>query len=108
LLFSLPPHVPSEVADLDALAGRLLAALDALTTFREVSTRASAPLIEPLTAREQEVLRLLAAGYSNPAIAAQLVVSIGTVKAHTGQIFGKLAVHNRTQAVNRARELGLI
>ena len=67
-----------------------------------------ASLVEPLTERETEVLRLLAAGASNPEIAAQLIMSVGTVKSHTHQIFGKLAVNNRTQAVVRAQALGLI
>jgi len=64
-------------------------------------------LIEPLTDRELEVLRLLAAGLSNAAIAEQLVVSIGTVKTHLKHIYGKLAVQSRTQAVAQARARGL-
>jgi LuxR family maltose regulon positive regulatory protein len=66
------------------------------------------PLIEPLSEREIEVLQFLAAGKSNQAIAAELVLSVGTVKAHTSNIYGKLGVHSRTQAVARARELKLI
>jgi predicted ATPase/DNA-binding NarL/FixJ family response regulator len=104
------PTRPDQATDLESLAMRLLASLDALPPSAAVPVRADAPslLVEPLTPREQDVLRLLAAGCSNPEIAAHLVVSVGTVKSHTAQIFGKLAVHNRTQAVNRARELGLI
>lgn len=64
-------------------------------------------LIEPLTDREIEVMRLVAAGLSNAAIAEQLVVSIGTVKTHLKHIFGKLAVESRTQAVAQARALAL-
>lgn len=64
-------------------------------------------LVEPLTSRELEVLRLTAAGLSNAAIAAQLVVSVGTVKSHLKHIYGKLAVQSRTQAVARARALDL-
>jgi LuxR family maltose regulon positive regulatory protein len=63
------------------------------------------PLIEPLSEREMEVLQLLAAGKSNQAIAAELVLSVGTVKAHN---YGKLGVRSRTQAVARARELNLL
>jgi LuxR family maltose regulon positive regulatory protein len=64
-------------------------------------------LFEPLTDREIEVLRLVAAGLSNAAIAEQLVVSVGTVKTHLKHIFGKLAVESRTQAVAQARALEL-
>jgi LuxR family maltose regulon positive regulatory protein len=64
-------------------------------------------MIEPLSAREPEVLGLLAAGKPNQAIAEELVVSLETVKSHVAHILGKLAVANRTEAVARARELGL-
>lgn len=66
------------------------------------------PLVEPLTARELEILRLIAAGHSNPEIAAALILTVGTVKAHTHHIYGKLNAANRTQAVARAREMGLL
>ena len=66
------------------------------------------PLVEPLTAREIELLRLVAAGLSNQEIAEKLVIAIGTVKAHTASIYGKLEVRSRTQAVARARDLGLL
>jgi LuxR family maltose regulon positive regulatory protein len=66
------------------------------------------PVVEPVTGRELEVLRLLAAGASNKQIAEELVLVIGTVKAHLLNIYRKLDVHNRTQAVARARELNLI
>lgn len=65
-------------------------------------------LIEPLTEREFEILRLVAAGLSNAAIATQLVVSVGTVKSHLKHIYGKLAVESRTHAVAQARTLGLL
>jgi LuxR family maltose regulon positive regulatory protein len=66
------------------------------------------PLVEPLTAREIDVLRLLALGLPNRGIADRLVISLGTVKRHTGNIYGKLGVDNRTQAILRAQELGLL
>jgi LuxR family transcriptional regulator, maltose regulon positive regulatory protein len=64
--------------------------------------------LESLTAREVEVLRLLAGGASNRTIADELTVSVGTVKAHISHILGKLGAHNRTEGVVRARELGLL
>jgi LuxR family transcriptional regulator, maltose regulon positive regulatory protein len=67
-----------------------------------------AGLVEPLTARELEVLGLLAAGAPNRAIAEQLVVTPETVKKHLSHLFDKLGAANRTQAVTRARELGLL
>jgi LuxR family maltose regulon positive regulatory protein len=67
-----------------------------------------AGLVEPLTARELEVLQLLAAGAPNRAIAEQLMVTPETVKKHLSHLFDKLGVANRTQAVARARELGLL
>jgi ATP/maltotriose-dependent transcriptional regulator MalT len=67
-----------------------------------------AGLAESLSSRELEVLRLLAAGKSNQQIADELVVTLATVKKHVGHILGKLAAANRTQAVARARVLGLL
>jgi len=66
------------------------------------------PLIEPLTTRELEVLRLLAEGLPNKAIARRLDISEHTVKFHVNAILGKLAVGSRTEAVVRATRLGLI
>ncbi|HXV44690.1 MAG TPA: response regulator transcription factor, partial [Anaerolineae bacterium] len=66
------------------------------------------PLVEPLTSRELEILQLIAAGLSNPEIAAALIITTGTVKAHTHRIYGKLNAANRVQAIARARELGLL
>jgi LuxR family maltose regulon positive regulatory protein len=65
-------------------------------------------LIEPLSDRELEVLRLVAAGRSNREIADELVVVLDTVKKHVGHLLAKLGAANRTQAVARARELGLL
>jgi LuxR family maltose regulon positive regulatory protein len=66
-----------------------------------------AALIEPLSRRELEVLRLLVAGLSNREIAARLVLSLGTVKTHIHNIYGKLEVSSRAQAIHRATELDL-
>jgi LuxR family maltose regulon positive regulatory protein len=93
--------------------GRLLGA------FRQASTGRAGPagraatvvpsgLVEPLTDRELEVLALLVAGTSNRQIAAELVVTVETVKKHVSHILDKLGAANRTQAVARARQLGLL
>jgi LuxR family maltose regulon positive regulatory protein len=65
-------------------------------------------LVEPLSQRELEVLHLIALGRTNEEIAQQLVVARGTVKAHASHIYRKLDVANRTEAVARARQLGLL
>jgi LuxR family maltose regulon positive regulatory protein len=65
-------------------------------------------LVEPLSGRELEVLRLLAEGRQNQEIAEELVVALSTVKKHVTHIFEKLGAANRTQATARARELGLL
>jgi LuxR family maltose regulon positive regulatory protein len=65
-------------------------------------------LPEPLTPRERDVLRLLAAGRSNQRIAHEFVLTLDTVKKHVSHLLGKLGAANRTEAVTRARELGLI
>ena len=72
--------------------------------------RATAPqgIVEPLTSRELEVLEMLAAGRSNQAIAGQLVVTLNTVKKHVSHVLGKLGAASRTEAVARARQLGLV
>jgi LuxR family maltose regulon positive regulatory protein len=66
------------------------------------------PLLDPLSERELEVMSLLAGGASNYEIGEQLVVAISTVKRHVSNIFSKLSVSSRTQAVARAREIGLL
>lgn len=66
------------------------------------------PLIKPLTNRELDVLHLIGQGFSNPAIAAQLIIAVGTVKAHTNHIYSKLGVTNRVRAVIKAQELSLL
>ncbi|SFL12624.1 Predicted ATPase [Paenibacillus sp. 1_12] len=72
------------------------------------SPKIRASLVEPLTARELEVLNLVAKGMSNLEIGDQLGVVIGTVKNHIQNIYGKLDVNKRTKAVSQARELNLL
>jgi LuxR family maltose regulon positive regulatory protein len=66
-----------------------------------------APLVEPLSERELEVLGLVAEGLSNREIADKLFLSVGTVKTHIHNIYGKLGVTGRPQAIVRGRELNL-
>jgi LuxR family maltose regulon positive regulatory protein len=92
-------------------ARRLLAAfrVDETEKADPARTRASkSGLVEPLSQRELEVLHLIAEGLTNPEIAARLFVSLNTVKAHCRNIYGKLGVHNRTQAVSTASALGIL
>ena len=65
-------------------------------------------LIEPLSERELEVLRLLAAGLESPEIARELIIGVSTARTHIKNIYGKLGVHGRVQAIERARALGLV
>jgi LuxR family maltose regulon positive regulatory protein len=110
-----PPIVPllKRAMDEDAQAGyarRLLAELAkeqpaSVPTPKQTS---SADLLDPLTERELQVLRLLPTHLSSTEIARQLYVSRNTVRSHIGHIYGKLGVHSREGAVQRAQELGLL
>jgi ATP/maltotriose-dependent transcriptional regulator MalT len=91
--------------------GRSLTLTDVLTQIVTVPPSVEVSqdaLVDPLTDRELDVLRLLAEGLSNRDIADQLVLSVGTVKVHTRNIYSKLGVGSRTQAIVRGRELGLL
>lgn len=66
------------------------------------------PVADPLSDRELEVLRLLASGRSNPEIAEHLVLSVHTVRSHCKNIYSKMGVHSRWDAVHQARDLGVI
>ena len=102
-------HAAARRVPLDCLA-RLQRAFDAGRAAPVPGPAAPRPpgIVEPLTGRELEVLEMLAAGRSNQAIAGQLFVSLDTVKKHVGHVLGKLGAANRTEAVARARQLGLI
>ncbi len=65
-------------------------------------------LLEPLTERELDILRLLVMGLSNAAMARELIITVGTVKSHVNHIYGKLSVQSRTQAIARAHSLHLL
>ena len=75
---------------------------------RSTATQANEALLEPLSPRELEVLAFIALGKTNQEIAQALIVARGTIKAHAASIYRKLEVTNRTEAVARARQLGIL
>jgi predicted ATPase/DNA-binding CsgD family transcriptional regulator len=85
-----------------------LSKLERLAAESTGITRGSGFHVEPLTERELEILRLIADGLSNQAIADKLILSLGTVKWYTGQIYSKLGVQNRAQAAVHAQQLNLL
>jgi LuxR family maltose regulon positive regulatory protein len=98
-------------SSLGGFAKRLLSQFDAepqLVTAAQGKSSPPGELIEPLSQRELEVLQLIAQGNTNKEIAQQLIVAPGTVKAHAASIYRKLDVANRTEAVARARQLGIL
>jgi len=110
-----PPmaHLLSEAATQSIMldyTGKLLAVFKAEEQEREDNSSQPAvqPLLEPLSQRELEVLHLIAQGLSNQEISERLFLALDTVKGHNRKIFGKLQVERRTEAVARARELGLL
>jgi LuxR family maltose regulon positive regulatory protein len=88
---------------------KLLAALDRETAAEGRPSSSAAPsLVESLSERELEVLRLLTTHLSSRQIAQELVISVSTVRTHIKHIYGKLDVHSRREAVARAQDLGLV
>ncbi len=100
----LPADLSSELAELQAA----IAALEQRMRDYVRQKAATTPLEEPLSERELSVLRLMATGMRNAEIAARLIVSENTIKAHVKHIYRKLGVNDRVQAANRARALGLL
>ena len=86
--------------------GRLLAAFEAESYLSPAPP--AKPLTEPLSQRELEVLQLIAQGLSNREISERLFLALDTVKGHNRSIFGKLLVKRRTEAVAKARSLGIL
>lgn len=91
-----------------AHARRLLTALPPFEGGERIPSRDAQPLVEPLSERELEVLALVVEGYTNPEIADRLYIALSTVKSHINNIYGKLAVSNRVEAVTRTQELQLL
>jgi LuxR family transcriptional regulator, maltose regulon positive regulatory protein len=91
-----------------AYASKLLDIINAQLPSHSPTSKTTAGLVESLSERELEVLKLIASGKPNKEIGSTLFLAIGTVKKHTNNIFGKLGVESRTQAIARARELGII
>jgi DNA-binding NarL/FixJ family response regulator len=88
-----------------SIVNKIVAEFARLSPHRPSSSQ---PLIEPLSERELEILRLLGQGASNKEIADHLVITVGTVKNHLTNIIAKLSVRDRTQAALKAKELGII
>lgn len=88
---------------------KLLTALEGeMKDDRRTISPGALSMVEPLTDRELEVLRLLTTHLSSTEIAQQLVISVHTVRSHIKNIYGKLGVHSRADAVRRAKALGLL
>jgi LuxR family maltose regulon positive regulatory protein len=87
---------------------RLLAAIRQTAENAGTGSPPKQDLIEPLSARELDVLRLLGTELDGPDIARELFVSLNTVRTHTKNIYAKLGVNNRRAAVRRGKELGLL
>lgn len=84
---------------------RLLDSFGDVSSAKEIEAQ---PLVEPLSKRELDVLRLLPTNLTTPEIAAEMVIGVNTVRTHIKNIYSKLQVHKRTEAVRRAQELGLL
>jgi LuxR family maltose regulon positive regulatory protein len=93
---------------LEKLRPRFPHFIHAISVSAESPRRTDNILIDPPTARELEILRLVAAGLSNADIAERLYITVGTTKWHMHHVFAKLGVSRRTEAIAKARELGLI
>jgi LuxR family maltose regulon positive regulatory protein len=110
-------------APIAGLLSKLVCSDHAIQTYRDLlmglfpsgeavpslqSVEQPAGMVEKLSDRELEILHLIASGMSNGQIAKKLYLTLNTIRAHSTHIFGKLGVHNRTEAVARAREMGLL
>jgi LuxR family maltose regulon positive regulatory protein len=109
LLYEIAADEGGSEDEVETYARRLLAACEAMPLpAAETVPDTEDAFIEPLSERELEVLALIAEGLTNPEIAERLFISIHTVKSHASNLYSKLLVRNRTQAVQKARLLGLL
>jgi LuxR family maltose regulon positive regulatory protein len=90
---------------LSSYADKLLSSFSHAAPTEEAASEA---LLEPLSERERDILRLIAAGRSNQEIAEMLVIAVSTVKTHINNLYGKLGTNRRTEAIAIARTLGLL
>ena len=100
--------INGNVGELNGYVERLLATVESTVVVPMVESKPSPALLEPLSERELEVLRLLMTELSGPAIANELMVSLNTFRTHTKNIYTKLGVNSRRSAVNQAQALDLL
>ncbi len=108
LLLNMSETSPKQQAYIQLLLAASTKHETTLSDDKEEHPHSYQSLVDPLSERELEVLNLMAVGASNEEIAERLVIAVSTVKRHASNIFGKLTVSSRTQAVARAREIGLL
>jgi LuxR family transcriptional regulator, maltose regulon positive regulatory protein len=106
--FSIEKQMSSSAHAQLGYTGKLLAAFAPPVNQQSTIKNPKSELVEPLSERELEVLRLVAQGLTNNEISQRLVLALSTVKGHNLRIFGKLQAQNRSEAVRRARDLGLL
>lgn len=111
--YQAPVDIIEQASTIEDFAAIAVVLLDELQTPEETTLTRHSPyaeesLIEPLTERELEILRLIAEGFSNRQIADKLFLTVGTVKWYTSRMFSKLGVQSRTLAIVRARQLNLL
>jgi LuxR family maltose regulon positive regulatory protein len=106
--FSIEKQMSSSAHAQLGYTGKLLAAFAPPVNQQSAIKNPKSEMVEPLSERELEVLRLVAQGLTNNEISQRLVLALSTVKGHNLRIFGKLQAQNRSEAVRRARELGLL
>ena len=108
LLTRMNASCESAAPGLKAYGDKLLAAFGTPTPSRTSPGTSPEPLVEPLSEREREVMRLLGTELKGPEIARELFISLNTLRTHTKSIFSKLGANNRRTAVRRAKDLGLL
>lgn len=104
---AIPPHYMQRIAEACGVAGGVAPVVAPTVTSTATAGRSTHDL-QPLTSREKEILQLMAMGYSNQKIADKLYVSINTIKTHIANLFDKLGVRSRVEALLRARESNLL